>query len=178
MRLYHYSIHTERAYCDWIKRYVLHHRMASREDLKDGEKKITEFLTHLAVEGAGCPLDPEPGHECAGFSLQKGFARAPGWGDQCSSRPEKGQRPRGDDPGGGGQGYPFFKRRAAACRQAAIRKRPAHDGGPSDEGAGYRFSNENDHCALRQGRQRSRNDLPCFGRAALTNPPGAGQSDT
>jgi site-specific recombinase XerD len=55
MRLHHYSIHTERAYCDWIKRYVLHHRMASREDLKDGEKKITEFLTHLAVEGRVAP---------------------------------------------------------------------------------------------------------------------------
>ena len=22
MRLYHYSIHTERAYCGWIKKYV------------------------------------------------------------------------------------------------------------------------------------------------------------
>jgi hypothetical protein len=22
MRLYHYSIHTERAYCDWIRKYV------------------------------------------------------------------------------------------------------------------------------------------------------------
>lgn len=29
--------------------------MASREDLKDGEKKITEFLTHLAVEGRVAP---------------------------------------------------------------------------------------------------------------------------
>ena len=55
MRLHHYSILTQRAYFDWIKRYVLHHRMASREDLKDGEKKITEFLTHLAVEGRVAP---------------------------------------------------------------------------------------------------------------------------
>ncbi len=55
MRLHHYSIHTERAYCDWIKRYVLHNRMASRDDLKGGEKKITEFLTHLAMEGRVAP---------------------------------------------------------------------------------------------------------------------------
>ena len=27
MRLRHYSIHTERAYLDWIKRYVHFHRM-------------------------------------------------------------------------------------------------------------------------------------------------------
>ena len=50
MRLKHYSIHTERAYCDWIKRYVLFHGMTSREDLADGENKIEQFLTHLAIE--------------------------------------------------------------------------------------------------------------------------------
>lgn len=29
MRLKHYSIHTERSYCDWIKRYIQYHRMTS-----------------------------------------------------------------------------------------------------------------------------------------------------
>ena len=50
MRLKHYSIHTERTYCDWIKRFVHFHRMSSREDLKNGEQKIEAFLTHLAVK--------------------------------------------------------------------------------------------------------------------------------
>ena len=27
MRLHHYSLHTERTYVDWIKRYVHFHRM-------------------------------------------------------------------------------------------------------------------------------------------------------
>lgn len=49
MRLLHYSIHTERTYCDWIKRYALFHRMKSRDDLADGERKIELFLTDLAV---------------------------------------------------------------------------------------------------------------------------------
>jgi integron integrase len=49
MRLHHYSIHTERTYCEWIKKYVQFHGMNSRDDLKDGEKKIEAFLTHLAV---------------------------------------------------------------------------------------------------------------------------------
>ena len=49
MRLLHYSIHTERTYCDWIRKYVLFHKMKSRDDLVDGEKKIETFLTHLAV---------------------------------------------------------------------------------------------------------------------------------
>ena len=50
MRLKHYSIHTERSYCDWIKRYVQYYRMTGRDDFNDGEKKIERFLTHLAVE--------------------------------------------------------------------------------------------------------------------------------
>ena len=28
----HYSIRTERSYCDWVKRFVLHFNMKSRDD--------------------------------------------------------------------------------------------------------------------------------------------------
>jgi hypothetical protein len=55
MRLHHYSIHTERSYCDWIKRYVHFHAMSTREDLHEGEAKIEAFLTHLAVQGKVAP---------------------------------------------------------------------------------------------------------------------------
>ena len=51
MRLHHYSIHTERSYTDWIKRYIHFHHMRSREDLANGESKIETFLTDLAVNG-------------------------------------------------------------------------------------------------------------------------------
>jgi len=50
MRLHHYSIHTERAYCDWIKRFVRYHGMTGRRDLQAGETKIEAFLTHLAID--------------------------------------------------------------------------------------------------------------------------------
>ncbi len=55
MRLHHYSIHTERSYTDWIKRYVGFHRMSCREDLADGERKIEAFLSELAVRGKVSP---------------------------------------------------------------------------------------------------------------------------
>ena len=51
LRLKHYSIHTERSYVDWIRRYVHFHHMGSREDLADGERKMEAFLTDLAVRG-------------------------------------------------------------------------------------------------------------------------------
>ena len=44
MRLKHYSIRTERCYCDWIRRYIHFHRMRSRDDLQGAEPKIELFL--------------------------------------------------------------------------------------------------------------------------------------
>jgi hypothetical protein len=50
MRRRHYSIRSERSYCSWVKRYILFHKMRSRDDLKNGEPKIESFLTHLAMD--------------------------------------------------------------------------------------------------------------------------------
>ena len=51
LRLRHYSLRTEEAYTDWIKRYVRFHGMRSREDLEEATRKVREFLEHLAVSG-------------------------------------------------------------------------------------------------------------------------------
>jgi integron integrase len=51
MRLKHYSIRTEAAYCDWIRRYVKFHGMQSREDLQPAEEKMELFLSDLAGPG-------------------------------------------------------------------------------------------------------------------------------
>ena len=48
MRRRHYSIRTERSYSEWVKRFVLHFNMKSRDDLSEGEKKIETYLTFLA----------------------------------------------------------------------------------------------------------------------------------
>jgi integron integrase len=50
IRRKHYSIRTEQSYTLWVRRYVQFHQMKSRADLQGGEKKIEDFLTHLAVE--------------------------------------------------------------------------------------------------------------------------------
>ena len=50
MRRLHYSIHTERAYCDWITRFVKFHHFQIREALfVESEEKVEDFLTYLAV---------------------------------------------------------------------------------------------------------------------------------
>ena len=51
MRLKHYSIRTEKAYCDWIRRYVKFHGMQSREELQPTEAKMELFISDLAAKG-------------------------------------------------------------------------------------------------------------------------------
>jgi hypothetical protein len=51
MRLKHYSIRTERSYCDWVRRYVHFHHMKLRQEMLPAEPKIEAFLSELAVKG-------------------------------------------------------------------------------------------------------------------------------
>ena len=47
LRLHHYSIRTEEAYLAWVKRFILFHN--KRHPAEMGQKEISTFLTHLAV---------------------------------------------------------------------------------------------------------------------------------
>lgn len=49
IRLKHYSIRTEQAYVDWIRRFILHFGKRHPQEMGAGE--VEAFLTHLAVEG-------------------------------------------------------------------------------------------------------------------------------
>jgi integron integrase len=48
VRRKHYSIRTEEAYVDWIKRYIFFHH--KRHPAEMGEQEIEQFLNHLAVQ--------------------------------------------------------------------------------------------------------------------------------
>src|SRR5690349_2692553 len=47
MRRRHYSIRTEQAYLDWIRRFILFY--SKRHPNDTAEEEITDFLTHLAT---------------------------------------------------------------------------------------------------------------------------------
>ena len=49
IRFKHYSIRTEQAYLDWIKRFIRHFGKRHPRDM--GAAEVSAFLTHLAVEG-------------------------------------------------------------------------------------------------------------------------------
>jgi len=46
MRLHHYSIHTERAYSDWIRRFIRFQNMTRREDLSGEEEKKNRIISY------------------------------------------------------------------------------------------------------------------------------------
>ncbi|MCP4625173.1 MAG: integron integrase, partial [bacterium] len=48
IRKKHYSIRTEQAYVDWIKRFIFFH--GGRHPSELGEKEISKFISHLAVK--------------------------------------------------------------------------------------------------------------------------------
>ncbi len=48
LRVKHYSLRTEQAYIDWIRRYILFHRKRHPEEMN--EEQIGQFLTYLAVD--------------------------------------------------------------------------------------------------------------------------------
>lgn len=49
IRFKHYSIRTEQAYLDWIRRFIRHFDKKHPRDM--GAKEVEEFLSHLAVAG-------------------------------------------------------------------------------------------------------------------------------
>ena len=60
IRLKHYSIRTERAYLNWMRRYILFHHKRHPKEM--GPAELEAFLTHLAMAGnvarsrGTCPL--------------------------------------------------------------------------------------------------------------------------
>lgn len=49
IRVMHYSIRTEQAYVDWVRRFVLFHGKRHPREL--GAVEVEQFLSHLAIEG-------------------------------------------------------------------------------------------------------------------------------
>ena len=57
MRRLHYSIHTERAYSDWILRFIKFYHFQEREAmLVEPEKKAEDFLTLMGHENVSAAI--------------------------------------------------------------------------------------------------------------------------
>ena len=81
IRLKHYSICTERAYVDWIRRFILFHDKRHPQEM--GSAEIKAFLTHLASPRSSRRPRPLPPtcclqHASSSTTRLEGSARAIG----------------------------------------------------------------------------------------------------
>ena len=129
LRLQHYSIHTERAYVEWIRRFVRFHGMRSREDLFPAEPKIEALLTNLAVHGNVAAATQNQAMNALVFLYKRALNHALPDRINAIRASQKDQRPGRDDP-----------RRSRRCPGAYGRHRPASGQAPLWEWAAYHGS--------------------------------------
>lgn len=87
LRVRHYSIRTEQAYVDWIKRFVLFHRKRHPETM--GNREVSEFISHLATDRNVAASTQNQALSALVFLYQQVLGRELGWLDDL----ERAKRP-------------------------------------------------------------------------------------
>jgi integron integrase len=80
LRLKHYSLRTERSYCDWIERFIRFHHLRHPKEM--GVAEITQFLTHLARIGNVSAATQNQALSALLFLYQQVLRQEVGWIDQ------------------------------------------------------------------------------------------------
>ena len=88
LRLKHYSLRTERSYCDWIERFIRFHQLRHPKEM--GVEEITQFLTHLARIGNVSAATQNQALSALLFLYQQVLRQEVGWIDQV----ERAKRPK------------------------------------------------------------------------------------
>ena len=89
IRRKHYSIRTEEAYVDWIKRYILCHQKRHPQEM--GEREVEQFLNHLAVEKQVAAATQNQALSALVFLYREVLNKEIGWMDKLerAKRPER-----------------------------------------------------------------------------------------
>ncbi len=87
IRRKHFSLRTERIYCDWIRRFILFHQKKHPQEM--GEPEVTEFLSHLARDGLVAASTQNQALSSILFLYREVLGRQIGWLDGL----ERAKRP-------------------------------------------------------------------------------------
>lgn len=90
IRLKHYSMRTERAYADWIKRFILFHHKRHPKEM--GAPEIQAFLTYLAVGRNVAALTQQQALSALLFPYHEVLRQGLPWMDDIT-RAQKPKRP-------------------------------------------------------------------------------------
>jgi len=80
IRRKHFSIRTEQAYTDWIRRFILYHKKRHPSDM--AETEVTEFLTHLARDRSVAASTQNQALSAILFLYKEVLKQEIGWLDQ------------------------------------------------------------------------------------------------
>jgi len=88
LRLKHYSLRTERSYCDWIKRFIRFHGLRHPSEM--GAEEVAQFLTHLARVGNVASSTQDQALSAILFLYQQVLKCEVGWIEQV----ERAKKPK------------------------------------------------------------------------------------
>jgi len=87
IRRKHYSIRTEHAYLDWIKRFIIYHN--KRHPAEMAEEEVARFLTHLARDRDVAPSTQNQALSAILFLYKEVLKHELGWLEKV----ERGKKP-------------------------------------------------------------------------------------
>jgi site-specific recombinase XerD len=144
IRRKHYSIRTEQAYVDWIKRFIIYHN--KRHPAEMAEEEVAQFLTHLARDLDVAASTQNQALSALLFLYKEVLKQEIGWLEKVERARKPAKLPvvltRSEVKEifahlHGTQAYGWF----------ALRKRIAVDGMCSPTGQGYRLRAGTNHSA-------------------------------
>jgi hypothetical protein len=83
IRIKHYSIRTEQAYLQWVRRYILFH--GKRDPSELGSEHLSAFLTHLAVRSNVAASTQNQALKQSSFSIARYSSRTCPGSRACSA---------------------------------------------------------------------------------------------
>ncbi len=180
IRVKHYSIRTEQAYVDWIRRFILFHGKRHPQEL--GAPEVEAFLTHLAVAGRVAASTQNQAKSALLFLYREVLAVELPWLDGVTQARAPKRLPvvLTRDEVGGGAGAAGGD--AVADREPALRLRATVDGVPAPAGEGCRLRPKRDSRARWQGSEGPGDDAAdcaevaaagAFGEGAVVAPAGS-----
>jgi hypothetical protein len=144
IRRKHYSIRTEQAYIDWIKRFIIYHN--KRHPAEMAEEEVAQFLTHLARELNVAASTQNQALSALLFLYKEVLKQEIGWLEKVE-REKAGKAARGSHPLGGERNFRPPAWHTETYGRFALRKRIAVDGMCSPTGQGYRLRAGTNHGA-------------------------------
>ena len=145
IRRKHYSIRTEEAYCDWIKRFILFH--GKRHPVEMAEPEITTFLTHLAVKSNVAAATQNQALSALLFLYREVLRQEIGWLDSVERAKKPARLPVVLTRAEVRKVFAELHRHAEGHGGVAVRKRLAPDGVRALESQRCRSRISNDYRA-------------------------------